>query len=161
MSQGHLYHYISSKDDILFLINKNVEDIWYEQLVGSGYEDEKDPLARLCTAVRQTIKFIRQHRKLINLIFNESRFLKREYLMDFKAMYNRNVVGFWYQILKQVDMQNPVKRDLKIAAKLLPYTLSFVAQRGWGIEEMDSGEIEDFLAGYVLEGLGLPPGRNR
>ena len=33
MSMGQLYHYISSKDDVLFLVHKQMQKMWYEHLV--------------------------------------------------------------------------------------------------------------------------------
>ena len=44
MSMGQLYHYISSKDDVLFLIYKHMQMVWYEHLMESGIEEIKDPL---------------------------------------------------------------------------------------------------------------------
>ena len=36
MSMGQLYHYISSKDDVLFLTYKQMQMLWYEHLVKSA-----------------------------------------------------------------------------------------------------------------------------
>jgi AcrR family transcriptional regulator len=38
MSMGQLYHYISSKDDILFLVAKHMQELWYDYLVEFGFE---------------------------------------------------------------------------------------------------------------------------
>ena len=46
MSLGQLYHYISSKDDVPFLIHKHMQTSWYRQLTDSGIEDVEDPLER-------------------------------------------------------------------------------------------------------------------
>ena len=52
MSMGQLYHYISSKDDVLFLIYKHMQMVWYNHLVESGVEAIEDPLERLTKALR-------------------------------------------------------------------------------------------------------------
>ena len=39
MSMGQLYHYISSKDDVLFLIHKHMQTTWYQHLVDSRIEE--------------------------------------------------------------------------------------------------------------------------
>jgi AcrR family transcriptional regulator len=41
MSMGQLYHYISSKDDVLFLIYKHMQMIWYEKLFLFIYTETK------------------------------------------------------------------------------------------------------------------------
>ncbi len=44
MSMGQLYHYISSKDDVLYLVHKHMQNIWYEYLKNSDYEEAKEPV---------------------------------------------------------------------------------------------------------------------
>ena len=58
MSMGQLYHYISSKDDVLFLIYKHMQMIWYEHLVRSGMEEMEDPVQRLVKALHHTLEFM-------------------------------------------------------------------------------------------------------
>jgi len=75
MSMGQLYHYISSKDDVLYLVHKHMQNIWYEYLENSDYEEAKDPVKKLALALYQTLKFMTKNRKLIQFIYSESKYL--------------------------------------------------------------------------------------
>lgn len=75
MSLGQLYHYISSKDDVLHLVHKHMQNIWYEYLENSDYEEAKDPVQGLFRALHQTLKFMSENRKLIQFIYSESKYL--------------------------------------------------------------------------------------
>src|SRR3972149_8050878 len=47
MSMGQLYHYISSKDDILYLVHKHMHELWINHLINLAVDDIKDPELRL------------------------------------------------------------------------------------------------------------------
>src|SRR5512136_2410657 len=39
MSMGQMYHYISSKDDILFLVHKHMHEVWINHLIRAGIDE--------------------------------------------------------------------------------------------------------------------------
>ena len=43
MSMGQLYHYISSKDDILYLMHRYSQERWYQNLADASFEQMTDP----------------------------------------------------------------------------------------------------------------------
>jgi AcrR family transcriptional regulator len=47
MSIGQLYHYITSKDDVLFLVHKHSQKIWHDYLKKVDHPPAADPLQRL------------------------------------------------------------------------------------------------------------------
>src|SRR5512136_953776 len=47
MSMGQLYHYISSKDDILYLMHRHSQEMWHQHLADAGFEQITDPVAKL------------------------------------------------------------------------------------------------------------------
>jgi AcrR family transcriptional regulator len=99
MSMGQLYHYISSKDDILFLVYKHMQELWYGHLVEFGFEEIKDPLDRLLKAVRSTIDFPAKNKKLFQFVFSESKYLDKKHLNIILEMDNANVSGFFRNLL--------------------------------------------------------------
>ena len=58
MSMGQLYHYISSKDDILFLMHMHSQELWHQHLADGGFDDIADPVARLEHGLRISIRFL-------------------------------------------------------------------------------------------------------
>src|SRR4030066_2146064 len=57
MSMGQLYHYIRSKDDVLYLIHKHMHKVWYDHLRRSNLEQIEDPLQKFAEALRQILQF--------------------------------------------------------------------------------------------------------
>ena len=80
MSMGQLYHYISSKDDVLYLVHKHMQNIWYKYLENSDYEEAKEPVQKLSRALHRTLKFMSENRKLIQFIYSESKYSDRQHL---------------------------------------------------------------------------------
>ena len=58
MSMGQLYHYISSKDDVLYLVHRHMHQIVYDHLKKSGIEEIKDPLQWLEKVLYHTLELM-------------------------------------------------------------------------------------------------------
>ncbi len=82
MSMGQLYHQISSKDDVLFLIYKHMQMIWYEYLVRSRVEEIKDPTHRLRQTLRHTLEFMVENRKPFLFVYTETKYLENRHLKE-------------------------------------------------------------------------------
>jgi TetR/AcrR family transcriptional regulator, cholesterol catabolism regulator len=155
MSMGQLYHYISSKDDVLFLTYKQMQMLWYEHLVKSGVEEIRDPLERLTKAVRLTLGFALKNKDLFLFLYTETKYLGKRHLQVVLEMDDKNVVGFWRRLLKDVTAAKRIKRDVDFLANLLSYLMLFLPLRGWNLKEKVSDPHLDGMAAFVLSGLGL------
>lgn len=156
MSMGQLYHYISSKDDILFLVAKHMQELWYEYLVEFGFEETEDPLARLTRALRSSIEFPAKHKKLLQFMYSESKYLDKEHLNIILKMDDKNVSGFYKKLLTEVSKEYPMECNLDLAARFLTFITVFIALRGWNIKQYPLDESVDFMVSFILKGLGLP-----
>ena len=156
MSMGQLYHYISSKDDILFLVYKHMQELWYEYLVVFGFEKIEDSLARLIKALRATIEFPAKNKKLFQFIFSESKYLGKEHLSIILEMDKRNISGFFRKLLEEVKKDYPFEYDLDLAARFITFITVFISLRSWNLKEWPEKEIVDFVVLFTLKGLGLP-----
>jgi AcrR family transcriptional regulator len=155
MSMGQLYHYISSKDDVLYLVHKHMQNIWYEYLKNSDYEEAKEPVQKLLRALRQTLKFMSENRKLIQFIYSESKYLDRKHLQAVLQMDKRNVIGFWHKMLREVNQEKSIEGDPNFLASLITYLLVFLSLRGWTLRGMSLKQEEDSIVNFILKGLGL------
>jgi AcrR family transcriptional regulator len=156
MSLGQLYHYISSKDDILFLLFTHMQQMWYEYVIDFGLEEAEDPLDRLIRAIRTSIVFAAKNRKLFQFIFTESKQLGKEHLKIILEMDNRNVSGFFHKLLEEVSKNHKLNYDPDLAARFLSFSTVFMALRGWNLRKWSDDEIIDFLETLIIKGLGLP-----
>lgn len=155
MSMGQLYHYISSKDDVLYLVHKHMQNIWYEYLKNSDYEEAKEPVQKLLRALRQTLKFMSENRKLIQFIYSESKYLDGKHLQAVLQMDKRNVIGFWHKMLREVNQEKSIEGDPNFLASLITYLLVFLSLRGWTLRGMSLKQEEDSIVNFILKGLGL------
>jgi AcrR family transcriptional regulator len=155
MSMGQLYHYISSKDDILYLVHKNMQKIWYEYLRRSGFEEVKDPIERLRKALRSSLKFTFENKKLIQFLYSESKYLDKEHLKVVLTLDDVNVVGFWRKILSEVFEKKRIKRDINFTANLVAYMIVFLPLRGWNFRNKTTEENMDRLVEFIWRALGL------
>lgn len=155
MSMGQLYHYISSKDDVLYLVQKHMQNIWHAYLENSAYDKAKDPVQRLLRALHQTLKFMAENRRLIQFIYSESKYLDKKHLHAVLDMDKNNVIGFWRKMLSEVNHKKSIEGDLNFLASLISYLLVFLSLRGWTLRGMSLKQEEVFIIDFILKGLGL------
>ncbi len=155
MSMGQLYHYISSKDDVLYLVHKHMQKVWYEYLKRSEMEKIDDPLKRLTIALRHTLEFMVENKKLLQFIYSESKYLDKQHLQRVLELDKRNVIGFWYKMLKEVNLKKPIKGNLNFLASLITYLLVFLSLRGWTLKGMSLKQEKTYIINFILRGLGI------
>ena len=155
MSMGQLYHYISSKDDVLFLVHKQMQKMWYEHLVKFGVLEIKSPLNRLRMALKLTLELIAKNKKLFLFIYTESKHLERKHLHNVLKIDDENIVGFWRGLLEELNKEKPLKDDIDFLANLITYINVFLALRGWNLKGRPTDKNIESITDFVLRGLGL------
>jgi len=155
MSLGQIYHYISSKDDVLFLIHKHMQTEWYRTLDDARISGYEDPVTRLETALRTSLVFLMENRKLIQFIYTESKYLNKEHLKVVLEMDNKNVSEFWCDLVKQALDKQGIVRDVVLAGNMISYNMVFIPMRGWNLKEKTNDELIEFTIDFIFGGLGL------
>lgn len=155
MSMGQLYHYISSKDDILFLVHKYMHELVVKTLISSGLDSIKDPRGRLVHAVRTTLELMAEHPKLFQFVYTESKHLGREHLRAILAMDDEHVVGFYRRVIAETKHGDITEKELDLAANIVAYTMVFQSMRGWNLKLTTVHENIDFVTNFIMKGLGL------
>jgi AcrR family transcriptional regulator len=80
MSMGQLYHYIHSKNDVLYLVHKHMQRVWYDYIKRSDMEKIGNPLQKLTETLRYTLQFMIENKKLIQFTYSESKYLDKRHL---------------------------------------------------------------------------------
>ncbi len=155
MSIGQLYHYISSKDDVLYLVHKHMQKVWYNYLKKSDVEQIDDPVKKLTEALRNSLLFMVENKKLIQFVYSESKYLDKKYLRIVLDMDSKNVVGFWHGLLEDVKKTRSIKGDVDFLSSVISYLLAFLALRGWTLKDKNKKKHVDSLVDFVLRGLGV------
>lgn len=157
MSMGQLYHYISSKDDVLFMIYKHMQYIWFDHLRESGIESIQDPAVRLSQAVRCTLEFVADNKALFLFLYTETKNLDKRHLNVVLELDDKNVVGFWRRILRDAQVEKSVADAPDLFANLLSYLMVFLPLRGWNNKVKSKARVLDPLVEFILRGLGVNP----
>ena len=160
MSMGQLYHYISSKDDLLFLMHLYSQEQWYSYLAEAGFEQITDPVKKLEHGLRISLKHISENRALYQFIFTESKYMDREHLRKVLELDDRNVVGFYRHLLTEIPGQ-PTGAEQDIAANLIAFVCTLLALRGWNLDLHDDAAVArtiDYIVDFIFRGLGIERG---
>ena len=155
MSMGQLYHYISSKDDVLYLVHKHMQNVWYDYLKHSGIEKIGDPLQKLTEGLRHTLEFMIENKRLVQFVYTESKYLDKKHLQVVLDMDYKNVIGFWRNLLKEVNKQKSVNGDLDFLGSLIAYLPVFLPLRGWTLRDKPMSKSVNSLVDFILRGLGV------
>jgi AcrR family transcriptional regulator len=155
MSMGQLYHYFSSKDDVLYLVHEHMQAVWRDHLKRSGIEKMNDPSERLNRALHHTIEFAVENRKLLQFVYTESKYLDKKHLRVVLEMDHQNVIGFWREQLGALNKRKALKGDLEFLASLVAYLLVFLPLRGWTLRDKSIEDSKALLRDFVLRGLGV------
>jgi AcrR family transcriptional regulator len=155
MSMGQLYHYIRSKDDVLYLVHKHMHQVWYDDLKRSNLDQIEDPVQKLTEALHHIMEFMIENKKLLQFVYQESKYMDKKHLKVVLEMDYKNVIGFWHSLLEEVNKQKKVKGDLDILASLIAFIPVFVPLRGWTVRDKPTRKILDSLYDFILRGLGV------
>jgi AcrR family transcriptional regulator len=161
MSMGQLYHYISSKDDILFLMHLYSQEQWYRRLADAGFEQITDPVAKLEHGLRISMKYLSENRALIQFIFTESKYMDREHLRKALDLDDRNVVGFYRHLISEIPGRTADGKRAQLAGSIVAFLCTFLALRGWNVDLHDEADVDaaiDFLVDFIFRGLGIDRG---
>ena len=161
MSMGQLYHYIASKDDILFLMHLYSQEQWHRHLAEGGLEQITDPVARLEHGLRISMKYLSENRKLIQFIFTESKYLDNEHLQKALELDDQNVVGFYRHLLSEIPGKPRAGGRYDLAANTIAFLCTFLSLRGWNLDLPDEAAVDaaiDFLVDFIFRGLDIERG---
>ena len=154
MSIGQLYHYISCKDDVLYLVHKHMHEVWFDYLKRSDIEKIDDPLKKLTRALHSSLEFMADNKKLIQFVYSESKYLNKDHLKTVLDMDYQNIVSFWRNLLKEVNKTKKIKGDPDFIGSVISYLLAFHALRGWTLNNRQKEKHIDYLVEFILRGLG-------
>ncbi len=156
ISQGTVYNYVRSKEDILYLVCLD-NLIGYEGLVteatataGSGLEKLK---ALVRATVQAVIRYKDHHLIMVRELHHIEKRRRREFLAA--AAEKRGVCErLLRQAAEEADLTLP---NTLLAANLMIFLPNMIVSRGWDFRNsVSEEEIEAFLVSFIWRGLGLP-----
>jgi AcrR family transcriptional regulator len=154
MSMGQLYHYISSKDDVLYLVHEYFHESVFDFIKAQKIEQYATPLEKLLNFMKANMIFVSENKKIIQFISTETKYLKKDYLKDVLRMEKESTIANYYQLLVEVNKEIPINVDLEVLASILAYTVAFLPLKGWTVKDKSVNDVNRCLLNFILNGLG-------
>ena len=156
MSLGQLYHYVSSKDDVLFLIHRYQQIAFYNHMKTlTPTENGENAVQLFVASLRHALPFLTQQKKLLRFILGESRYLNKNHLDVVLEMDNRNIVQYWREWLQMVKDQTGLPFDVNYGANLITYLATFIPMRGWNLKDYTAEDQQELLIASILSMMGV------
>ena len=157
MTQGTIYNYVESKDDILYLVcDRLVERSQSE--TRKALETVADPVQRVSAAARAVAEVIYDHQDEILLIYQNTHLLDRRSLRVILARVDGFVRMFEKLIADAAREARVETLNTYLAAHILTFLPTMIALRRWAIErEVSRTETVRGIADFLTRGLGFSP----
>ena len=156
MTQGTLYNYVRSKEDILFLICDELVATYQASIrdvlasLGDG-----DPRTRLRGAIRALIRVMDERQDDVLLMYHESHSLHRKALHSVLNRVHEFVEDFASLVKETAAAAGLPAPNARLTANILTFMPTMVALRRWDLKSCASAdEVTDELVRFMMRGLG-------
>jgi len=155
MTQGTLYNYVRSKEDILFLVcDRLVQD--YQDAVTAAINAEADPARRLTAALFAVAERMEVHQDDLLLLYQEVHALDRDGL---RAVLKRvsEFIGDIVTLLEDSKGHGLLDfPDVYLGAEIITFLPVILALRRWPLaKHPDPSKIIAGLVSFMSRGLGV------
>jgi AcrR family transcriptional regulator len=154
MTQGSLYNYVRTKEDILFLICDELVTT-YQRLMKDVIARHRDPDACLRAAIRGLIQIMDERQDEVLLMYHESHSLPRKALHSVLSRVHEFIEDFASVVKDAAAAAKLPVSNVRITANILTFLPTIVALRRWDLQRCaHRAEVVDELVGFMMRGLG-------
>jgi TetR/AcrR family transcriptional regulator, cholesterol catabolism regulator len=155
MTQGTIYNYVRSKDDILYMVCDRIVTEYQQQAL-NALETSHDPVERVRSAVRGVCQVMNKYRREILLIYQNSHRLdppSRRVILarveEFIRLFERIITD----AARELQVSLPVPH---FSANILTFLPVIIALRGWSFgKELRPDQVEEQITDFLVRGLGF------
>jgi AcrR family transcriptional regulator len=155
MTQGTIYNYVSSKDDILYMVCDRIVAEYNEQ-ARRALDGSHDPVGRVRSAVRAISQVMYRHRREILLIYQDSHLLDRRSRRVILARVEE-FIGMFESIITDAarELRVPLPHP-HLSANMLTFLPVMIALRGWSLKnDVPPEEVIEQITAFIVRGLGF------
>ena len=155
MTQGTIYNYVGSKDDILYLVCDHIVSEYQEE-TRKALDNSADARTRVRNSVRAVCEVMDKHQDEILLIYQDSHLLDARSRRVILARVEE-FVGMFETILNDAarELGRPLP-DPHFAANALTFFPSILALRRWSLKVQNRRpELIESIVDFLVRGLGF------
>jgi AcrR family transcriptional regulator len=154
LTQGTIYNYVRSKEDILFLVCDRVVTE-YQDSVRQALSGNGDAAERLAEALRGIVRVMIERQSTILLLYHESHNLDRRSLRVILARVGEFIASFERLLTEAHQTRRMPAGDFRLLANIVTYLPTIVALRRWALPHRLSREkLTKELVEFMVRGLG-------
>jgi len=155
MTHGTIYNYVSSKDDILYMVCDRIVAEYNEQ-TRRALDTSHDPVGRVRSAVRAISQVMYRHRREILLIYQDSHLLDKRSRRVILARVEE-FIGMFERIITDAarELGVPLPHP-HLSANMLTFLPVMIALRGWSLKnDVPPEEVIEQITAFIVRGLGF------
>jgi AcrR family transcriptional regulator len=155
MTQGTIYNYVRSKDDILYLVCDRLVS-QYQDETQRALEATPDSAKRIEAVARAVAEVIYGHQDEILLIYQNTHLLDRKSLRVILARV-KDFVAIFEDLIAQAAAQKRISVcDPHFAAHVFTFLPTMIALRRWAFDRtMPRDKVVSDISAFLMRGLGF------
>ena len=155
LTQGTIYNYVRSKEDILFLVCDRVI-AEYISSMEEAVAAAGDPAARLRAALRGVTRVMIEQSSAILLVYHETHNLDRRSLRSLLTRVQGWIRRFEELIVDALGADHLPKTKRGLLTNIVTFLPTLIALRGWSLpKDLTHDQYTDWLVEFMMRGLGL------
>ena len=155
LTQGTIYNYVRSKEDILFLVCDRVIAEYISSMEQAAAATG-DPAARLREALRGVTRVMIEQSSAILLVYHESHNLDRRSLRSLLARVQGWINRFEELVAEGLDGERLSKTRRGLLTNIVTFLPTLIALRAWSLpKDLTHDQYTDGLVEFMMRGLGL------
>jgi len=155
LTQGTIYNYVRSKEDILFLVCDRVIAEYISSMEAAAAATG-DPAARLREALCGVTRVMIEQSSAILLVYHESHNLDRRSLRSLLARVQGWINEFEKLVAEGLGRESLPKVKLRLLTNIVTFLPTLMALRGWSLpKDLTHDQYADGLVEFMTRGLGL------
>ncbi len=156
---SYLYHYISSKDDVLYLFYNQLLDLYKPVYLSLKESNRDNPIDELRELIPTVLRIIHENQSAFLTMYTESRHLEPDSLSSVLSQ-ETEILNYLRDLIQRgVEKGCFNTAEPLIAANIIQYLLLLEPLRGWGFRKHQSfDEFVDYMTKFVMAALGAVEG---
>jgi AcrR family transcriptional regulator len=155
LTQGTIYNYVRSKEDILFLVCDRVIAEYISSMEEAA-ATTGDPGARLREALRGVTRVMIEQSDAILLVYHESHNLDRRSLRTLLVRVQGWINQFEKLVADGLGRESLPKTKLGLLTNIVTFLPTLIALRAWSLpKDLTNDQYTDGLVEFMMRGLGL------
>lgn len=155
LSQGTVYNYVGSKEDLLYLVCEDFA-FGYEETVGGVIKSTEDPVERLHALIRATIDVVFTYRTHFLVLQRELHCVDKDRRKPFlrHAAQKRKMIED--VVLEAAKAEGVIVSNSLVKANILIYLPGVIISKAWDLRgKVSDRVVAEELMAFMLKGLGF------